>query len=126
MHIPVAYNNKDLGVLAYSSPQTLVQAKRVLRESAERMVWPVDEAGAVNQAAILGADILLLKRNEIAPSLARSDRVLFQNASNVLIRVDPKQVVAQRNALNDVIADVRLQANRHQIKNPDIAKTVNN
>lgn len=106
MLIPVAYNNKDLGVLAYSSPAALVQARSVLRESAMRLVWPVDQNAAVDQAAILGADILLLKRNEIAPSLARSDRVIFQNASNVLIRVDPKQVLARREALRtDVIAE---------------------
>jgi hypothetical protein len=114
MQIPVAYNNKDLGVLAYSSPAALVQAKNVLRQSALRMTWPVDQAGAIDQAAILGADILLLKRDEIAPSLARSDQVLFQNASNVLIRVDPKQVVARREALRqEVIADSGLKTTRH-------------
>ncbi|MDB5390663.1 MAG: rane protein of unknown function [Planctomycetaceae bacterium] len=114
MQIPVAYNNKDLGVLAYSSPAALVQAKNVLNQSAIRMIWPVDQTGAVDQAAILGADILLLKRNEIAPSLARSDRVLFQNASNVLIRVDPKQVLARREALrHEVIANLESQVGRN-------------
>lgn len=100
MHIPVAYNNKDLGVLAYSSPAGLVNAKNVLRQSAERLEWPLDQAVAVDQAAILGAEILLLPRESIAPSLARSDRVLFQNASQVLVRVDPQQVVARKKVLS--------------------------
>lgn len=113
MQIPVAYNNKDLGVLAYSSPAALVQAKSVLQQSAIRKTWPVDQTGAVDQAAILGADILLLKRDEIAPSLARSNRVLFQNASNVLLRVDSKQVLARRSALkNEVVAELESHAGR--------------
>lgn len=99
MHIPVAYNNKDLGVLAYSSPAGLVTAKNVLRQSAERLEWPLDQAVAVDQAAILVADILLLPRSEMAPSLARSNRVLFQNASHVLVRLDPQQIIARRKVL---------------------------
>lgn len=99
MHIPVAYNKKDLGVLAYSSPAHLVAARNVLRESAECMEWPLDQSAALDQAAILGADILLLPRDEVAPGLARSDRVVFQNASFILVRFAPKQIVARRTAL---------------------------
>lgn len=113
MGIPVAYNNKDLGVLAYSSPAALVKAKTVLRQSADRAVWPIDQNGAIDQAAILNADILLMNRDDIAPSLARSDRVIFQNASHVLIRVDPRQVLARREILkNDVIATIEPQNKR--------------
>jgi hypothetical protein len=100
MHIPVAYNNKDLGVLAYSSPADLVAAKNVLRQSADRMVWPLDQSAAIDQAAILNAEILLLSRDEITPGLAQSDRVLFQNASHILVRLDPKQVIARRKSLD--------------------------
>lgn len=106
MHIPVAYNNKDLGVLAYSSPAGLVTAKNVLRQSGERLDWPVDQSAAVDQAAILRADILLLPRKSMAPSLARSHRVLFQNASNVLVRVDPQQVIARRKVLEKNIPQI--------------------
>ncbi|MDB5339191.1 MAG: hypothetical protein JWN70_4810, partial [Planctomycetaceae bacterium] len=100
MHIPVAYNNKDLGVLAYSSPANLVAAKNVLRQSADRLAWPLDQLAALDQAAIMDAQILLLSRDEITPGLARSDRVVFQNASHVLVRLDPKQVLARRKTLN--------------------------
>ncbi len=100
IHIPVAYNNKDLGVLAYSSPANLVAAKHVLRQSADRMTWPLDQSAAIDQAAILDAEILLLPRNDVTPGLARSDRVLFQNASNILVRLDPKQVLARRKSLD--------------------------
>lgn len=92
MHIPVAYNNKDLGVLAYSSPADLVAAKHVLRQSADRMVWPLDQSAAIDQAAILNAEILLLLRDEITPGLAQSDRVLFQNATHILVRLDPRKL----------------------------------
>ncbi len=99
MHIPVAYNNKDLGVLAYSSPANLVAAKQVLRQSADRMAWPLDQSAALDQAAILDAEILLLPRDEITPGLARSNRVLFQNAAHVLVRLDSKQIVARQKSL---------------------------
>lgn len=100
MGIPVAVNVKDLGVLAYSSPAKLVEAKRTLNAAASRATWPLDQSVAVDQAAILNANLLLLPRDSVTPGLARSDNVLFQNASYVLVRVDPRAVVARRNEMS--------------------------
>lgn len=113
MSIPVAYNNKDLGVLAYSNPANLVAAKNILRQSADRMIWPLDQTAAVDQAAILGADILLLAREEVTPALSRSHRVLFQNATQVLVRLDPREVVARRAALKRGALEIS-QQERHR------------
>lgn len=99
IHVPVAFNNKDLGVLAYSSPASLVNAKNVLQQSEGRMNWPLDNVASLDQASILEAEMLLLPREQVAPSLTRSDAVLFQNAGFLLVRPKPEDIAAHRKAL---------------------------
>jgi hypothetical protein len=78
---------KDLGMLAYANPVGLVKAKRQIDRADACTSWPMTLERAQTAAQALEAELLVLDRYQVAPSLARSEAVLFQNASNLLIRV---------------------------------------
>lgn len=109
IHIPVAYNDKDLGILAYSSPEQLIQAKNTLTSAAEARKWPMSEVGAVKQGSILNAQILLLDRPLITTALARSPRTLFQNSRHAIVRVTNQEILSYRSQTGQVWASAPQQ-----------------
>ena len=86
-HVPLAYIHKDLGALSCANPVGLVEARDALDDARPHLQWPVTLDSARTAARILQADLLILDRAKAAPSLVRSEAVVFQNGSVILLRI---------------------------------------
>jgi len=96
-HVPLAFLHKDLGPLLYANPDAFLRCRATLDRAEEHLTWPITSSKAVAAAEAMQVDLLVLRREQVAPSLARSDAVIFQNATTVLVRIDRTED-AQRGA----------------------------
>jgi len=109
-NIPLTYLYKDLGAFAYANPAELVKCKTLLEASKPFLAWPLSTERAVHLSETLGAELLVFDRERVAPSLARSDAVVFENAPTIVVRAS--EIRPSRGILQLLVRNVQRDTSR--------------
>ncbi len=90
--VPLAWIPRDVESLSYAPSSELVESADVVARAAPILSSPLTEESVSALASILEAQLFLVRRRQIAPSLEASETLLFENDAYAIVAAPPKRV----------------------------------
>ena len=92
--VPIAWTERDIAAQSYSVSRGLVEAASVMPRAMAVFAHPLSEESVDQLSSILDAQLFLVRRRQLSPSLEASPRVLFRNAVYAIVSAPPRQRAA--------------------------------
>jgi hypothetical protein len=92
--VPIAWTERDIAAQSYSVSAGLVEAGSVVPRAMAILAQPLTDASIDRLSSVLDAQLFLVRRRQLAPSLEASPRVLFRNAVYAVVSASPRQRAA--------------------------------
>jgi hypothetical protein len=92
--VPIAWTERDIAAQSYSVSEGLVEAGAVVPRAMALFARPLTDESVDQLSSILDAQLFLVRRRQLSPSLEASPRVLFRNAVYAIVCAPPRQRAA--------------------------------
>jgi hypothetical protein len=89
--VPIAWTERDIAAQSYSVSSGLVESASVVPRAKAVFAHPLTDESVDQLSSILDAQLFLVRRSQMSPSLEASPRVLFRNAVYAIVRASPRQ-----------------------------------